>query len=460
MKMAIIKSEKYNYIKISVIVAFNLFAFIYILDSIQININNKVRALSDDDIRTKGANEVCMEIDDNTKFDLFGLKDENVPLGDNIEFKFCKNVEKASSSCIYTKDSKIIKLAETIEGKKKNKNKIEVYNSENESKRKVIMYLAAGDQCLKDNNKNYKIDVELLCNKTETFEIIDGGNFNPEEDCYFKLVANTKFACGDDDAYIKLDAFGRIIVGIGAVIVGVMTGIFGYNQVNIGIFLVCTLGSLLLAALIIIIFDVSNLIVSIIIAVIFFIGGLLLFFFFIKKKQYLKFYMFLIGGLCGYPIGNIIYNLFFAIIDSSKQKLIHIIIVVLCIIIGVILGIFLPKETCIVGTSIMGAFFLMRGIAFFLYGKVDYIDEHKLYDLANSGNYEKISEMIWGPFLMYPAILIVFIVVFIIVQVKINPKWKDIDDYKLLDKDYYEKPSDLPDFKLSEYGETAEPENK
>ena len=35
------------------------------------------------------------------------------------------------------------------------------------------------------------------------------------------------------------------------------------------------------------------------------------------------------------------------------------------------------------------------------------------------------------------------------VQFKINPKWKDVDDYKLLEKNF-EKPVDLPDFRIQD----------
>ena len=51
-------------------------------------------------------------------------------------------------------------------------------------------------------------------------------------------------------------------------------------------------------------------------------------------------------------------------------------------------------------------------------------------------------------FLIYPSLLIVFVVVTIIVQFKLNPKWRDVEDYKLLEKDF-DKPLDLPDFKLA-----------
>ena len=446
--MGIFKYDKYNNITIWSIVSFNLIALIYALDSNQMNIKNSVRKLAQNE-----PNEICFEIDGNTKYNLFGLKNVDVELGENIEFRFCRNVEGYDSSCIYTKGDEKIKLAETIYGKDNNKNKIDA------SKNKVKMYLAAGDKCLKEEKDKYKIEIELYCSDEE-FEIQNKTEFNPEEKCNLKFSAKTKYACGDGKAYFEPEGVWRIISGIVLTIIGVMAGILGYNQVKIGIFLVCTIGSVLLARFLLSLIATSKLAVILVIYILFLIVGIILFVFFIKKNEYLKYYMLLVGGICGYPIGLTIYNLFFAIIDTSHLKLIHAIIIVIFIIIGVILGYIVPKYTCIVGTSIMGAFFLMKGISYFLYGKVNYINEEKLYDLASTGNYEKIADMIWSSFLIYPAILIVFIVVFIIVQIKINPNWKDVDDYKDLDNKFIEKPSDLPDFKLPDYGETTEEEKK
>ena len=45
--------------------------------------------------------------------------------------------------------------------------------------------------------------------------------------------------------------------------------------------------------------------------------------------------------------------------------------------------------------------------------------------------------------------LIVFIVVTIIVQFKLNPKWRDVEDYKLLEKNYG-KEINLPEFRIKD----------
>ena len=74
----------------------------HLIDSIKISISgdkHSIRILDDEDNREKGVNEKCMEIDGIYLYDLRGLaniKNEDIQqyLGTDIEFKFCKNVEK------------------------------------------------------------------------------------------------------------------------------------------------------------------------------------------------------------------------------------------------------------------------------------------------------------------------------------------------------------------------------
>ena len=461
--MEIIKSENlfrkpkknfkdYFNLKIFSLVAINLFAFLYIIDTIKMNLNKKnssMRLLLDsNDPRTKGVNEICLDYVGNTAYDLFELENEKINLGENIEFRFCHNIYKNKSSCIYIKDNKIIRLAGDILGEKNNKNRMEITDSKEKTKRKVNIYLAAGDNCLIDESKKYEIDIELYCIENKTnFEMIKT-EFDLSNSCNLKLYANSHLACGDNDFEGLTDAI-LIAGGIILILVGFLIGIFGYKIVKIGIFLVCFTGSLVLTLLIIAIFNIEKLVIRIVLFVIFIILGILLFVFFIKKKENKKYFMLLAGGVCGFLIGEyFIYQLFFSIIDTKYQTLIYIIIIAVCIIIGVIVGLILPKYTYIIGTSIIGAAMISRGLSLLLYKKVPYIDQVKLAKLAVTGNFEKIAEMVWSLYLIYPAITIVFTIIFIIIQIKINPNWKDVDDYKDLDEKFTEKPKDLPDFKL------------
>ena len=182
--------------------------------------------------------------------------------------------------------------------------------------------------------------------------------------------------------------------------------------------------------------------------VVFGLVGIGLSIFFIYKQKFLKIYMVLVGGITGYLLAITINNLFISIIDTEHQKLIRIIVIVVIIIVGVVFGIFLTKGTFIVGTSIIGSYCLMRAMSLFLYGVVTFVNELKIYDLAKHGNYEVIEEDVLGLFLIYPSMLVIFIVVTIIVQFKLNPKWRDVEDYKLLEKDF-DKPIELPNFKMN-----------
>ena len=447
------KNNRKTFLKKIASGSFSILALIFLIDSIKIYINkdkHSIRTL-EKDTREEGANEKCMEIDGLYLYDLTELANLKIEemqqyLGNDIEFKFCKNVENKDSSCIYQKN---IRLSGNINGEDNNKNIINVDDN------KVYLYLSEGDECLLDSNKKYKIDITLTCSENETF-IIYEQNFDPNSTCNLNFKAYTKCACKIEKYEDIFDGI-EIISGIVLIILGSLIGILGYKEIRIGLFIVCFVGSISLGFILIIIFDsFTQSIVDFVVEGIFAICGIGLFIFLIKKnkKVYARFYMIIVGGACGLPIGFLVYKLSFAFIDTLYQKEMNIIIIVAFIAIGIILGIIAPKYTCIIGSSILGGYLIMRGISLFLYllEVVEFINEVKIYDLARSGNYDKISEMILGPFLVYPAMLIVFIIILIIIQIKLNPNWKE-GSYKDLDE-MIEKPKDLSS--LSFMGDTHE----
>ena len=424
-------------------ISINFIIIFFLITNIYIPISSKVLRKLEDDPRKSGANEICMLIKDNDLYDLKDLEDKTYNITENIDLKFCSNIDNYKSSCIYKIGNTAKRLSGDIKGEKDNKNKIELVGNNT-----LKILLALGEQ--NNKNQNYKVTIELQCDKSSNdFKVSEISDFNPDDNDALTIKGKCKQACVIEDKYgTDIGLAGRIIAGIVLLGVGVYIGIFGYRGRKVGIFLVCTAGFVLLAKIILSLFDVINLAVNIVIMVLFGLLGIGLSIFFVKKQKYLKFYMILVGGITGYIIGDTINNLFIALIDTAHQKLIQIIVVVLCIIIGVVVGIFLPKGTFIVGTSVLGSYCLMRAISFFLYTVVPFIDELKIYDLAKHGNYEKIAEMVLSLFLIYPSLLIVFIVVTIIVQFKLNPKWRDVEDYKLLEQDF-DKPLNLPEFKIS-----------
>ena len=428
--------------RIILVVLLNIIFSISIITSF--NYGNALRQLEEDP-RTKGVNEICMEIDGNNLYDLKDLEEKTYNITENIILRFCKNIDGEDSSCIYKAENKKIKLAGDIKGQEGNNNKFEIENND-----KVKLYLSAGEKNA-NINKNYLVNVEIECNETiNDFILKEKPTFDINNDHILNIKGISKHACVIKDKYGKdIGLVGRIIVGIVLLGVGVYVGIFGYRGRKIGIFLVCISGLVFGSLIILNLFDVTNLVIKIIVMVVFGLVGVGLSIFFVYKQKFLKFYMILVGGITGYILSITINDLFISLIDTEHQKIIRIVIIVVFIVIGVICGIFLTKGTFIVGTSIIGSYCLMRALSFFLYDVVPFVDELKIYDLAKHGNYEKISEMVVGLFLIYPSLLLVFIVVTIIVQIKLNPKWRDVEDYKLLEKNF-DKPAELPMFKSNE----------
>ena len=431
-------------------IAFNIIVVIYLINTFP-NINNFLRKLEDDP-RTKGVNEICMEIVNNDLYDLKDLDQKVYNITDNIILSFCKNIEGYKSSCIYKDNTVIKKLAGDIHGEENNNNKIEANNNI------VKLYLSAGDNF--NSNEKYKVNIELICDQNiNDFTLLEKPNFDINTNNILTIKGKCKQACVLANYYgEEIGITWRIIIGIALLVGGVYIGIFGYRGRKIGIFLVCIAGFVFLSTIILQLFNETDLVINIIVMFIFALAGIGLSIFFIYKQKFLKIYMILVGGITGYVISSTANNLFISLIDTEHQKLIRIIVIVVFIVIGVIFGIFLTKGTFIVGTSIIGSYCLMRAMSFFLYTVVPFVDELKIYDLATHGNYAKIVEMIWGLFLIYPSMFVVFIVATIIIQIKINPKWRDVEDYKLLEKDF-DKPVDLPQFRISDEDDNEE-ENK
>lgn len=432
-KNAMMKYNKLVFnIKNIALFVINIIAFLYLINLFNIN-NDSIRRLAEQDNRSKKPNQICMEIIGYTLFDFFNLSTKNVSgTSDDdgiIELKFCENINDYKSTCILKKDGKVIKLAGDVSGEDKNYNRIIIDNYDKKKERVANIYLAAGDKC---KSEKYKVKMQLKCDENEEFKLDEEIKLI-ESNCNLDIKAKSKYACGIDDKYNLLPV-NNILAGVIVLIIGIIIGILSYNQVNLAIILVFFASFLFIFLIIIVLFDIQSYAIQITLLVLSLIISLVLSILFIKKKKTLfKYYMFLICGLCGYALGELICNQFLSLIDTTHQKLIRYLVIAGFIVIGIVLGMCFPKYIYIIGTSIIGSYLTMRGLSFLLYSKVPYIEENKLYDLAHSGNFDMITDMALGLFLIYPILLIILIVIYIIAQIKINPNWKEMS-YKDLNE--------------------------
>ena len=427
-----------NYLnnKFLILIFLSLFSFLLLSSFLKVNTNKSLRLLAD--IREEGPNEICMEINNNDLYDLFPLQEiETKVINPNINLKFCQNINNTiKSSVIYTGEKGIIRLSGDIHGEQNNKNKIILEDSNNESNKKIKIYLAYGDK-IENKDSRYKVNIELNCNNNIEFNCTSISDFdsNLEE---LNIIAESKYACGKKDKYNSFLEKNYFWIGVILIVAGGFLGILGYKQKEICIYLVCLAGGFYLYKILDDLFNLYNeyFILCIAIIVVLFILSIVIAIIVYKNKSLFKYYMLLIGGLLGYSIGLLINSTIILIINTSKQKLIQFSIYVLLIIAGIIIGRFQPKVTYIIGTSIIGSYGLMRGISLYLGRAVPYLNEQKIYDLAHSGNFEKIGEIFSGWFYIYPAMLLFFTIICNILQYYINPKIDDITNYKELESQY------------------------
>jgi hypothetical protein len=385
-----------------------------------------------------------MQIDNYDLYDLINLTDKVFNITENIKLKFCQNIENYESSCIYKRGETIKKLSGNIRGEEGNYNKVEVKADG------VMVYLSAGENF--NENEKYKVNIEIKCDeKTQNdFILTENPKFDVNNNYLLNIKGKSSTACPIKDHYGKKIPLGwNIAIGVVLLGVGVYIGIFGYRGRKVGVFFVCIAGLVFVSLIVLNSCNENRLYVKIIVMAVFGLVGIALSIFFIYKQKFLKIYMALVGGVAGYALSTTIINIIISLFNTEHQKLIRIIVCVVLIIAGILLGIFVTKGTFIVGTSVIGSYSLMRAFSFFLDTVVPFVSEIKIYDLATHGNYDKIEEMVLGLFLIYPGMLIVFIVVTIVAQFNLNPKWTDVEDYKLLEKDF-DKPLELPEFKIQD----------
>lgn len=443
------KMMKYNKIvfnfKNIVLLGINIIAILFVINSFKIT-NVPIRRLEDDDIRKNKPNQICMEIQGESLFNFFELSKINTTFenddGGSIQLQFCENIDGYKSTCIYKNGDKVIKLAGSFEGEDDNYNRILTTDDDNE-KKKAYFYLAAGEKC---NSGNYKVKIELECDEKEEFKLDKDILSFKESDCNINLSGISKYACGEDK-YFDYVFYGNLPVGIIVLVVGLIIGVLGYKQLNLAIYIVFIGVGVILCLTINILLSIESFALFLVIFFICLIISLILAVVFIKKKKTLfKYFMFIISGICGYSLGELLFNLLLSKINTEHQKMIRYISIIVFIVLGIVSGICFPKYVYIIGTSIIGSYFAMRGISIIFYKENPYINEQKLYDLANTKNFDMIAEMGSKWFILYPIILIIFIAITITAQIKLNPKWKEMN-YKDLDESI-QQPDLVSDFML------------
>ena len=138
---------------------------------------------------------------------------------------------------------------------------------------------------------------------------------------------------------------------------------------------------------------------------------------------------FLVGGICGFFLGQFLYSLFGNRIPVNGIVM-NIVFVLVSIGILILITFKLKKEIVIIGTSFIGAYIFIRGISLFA---GHFPDEFKIADLVTSGEDNQIAELLTWHAYVYFTFIVIITILSAIFQFKFN-KEKDGEELKSSEK--------------------------
>ena len=358
-----------------------------------------------------------------------------------IYYNFCRDllIDPSLKSTVAVKvNEKYVRLSGSADGEDQNPNKIKVsFHGYDDKKGNLTTFveikLAHGDECLADKSKNYTIVINVTCDYNKEGIEMEWGEFDPEKECEVLIPAYSSLACGDLNTY-ALARFlenNPVIFGIILLALGLYLCAFGYYTLHISSFVIGIIAVPILLLIIfvgIIGFRNSTLILFLLIIslILGFVVGYFL-------RLYLKIFVLIVGAVVGYFLGTIVYSAVFSFVHFKYSYLIYYAILAISVAFCAVFGYKNKRISVIVGTSIIGAYCVMRACALFLKDVVRYVSETEIFDLMRTGNFEKISEILTKMYFVYPVIFIVMTVVSAAVQFKINKKEDEVEDYKELE---------------------------
>ena len=124
----------------------------------------------------------------------------------------------------------------------------------------------------------------------------------------------------------------------------------------------------------------------------------------------------LFGGLSGFFLGNLLFNLFGNRINA-KPLLVNILFCVACMIVLAILAFIFQKFLKIFTTSFIGSYGFIRGLSFWAGG---FPNEFEIIDLMSKDEAEQIKELLTWKVYIYLASIVVILCLSIFIQYKLN----------------------------------------
>ena len=347
---------------------------------------------------------------------------------DEIYFNFCRNTVLDNSTTFFRKNkenNEKIRLSGSIEGDTNNKNQWD------ENENGVTIHFNQGDSC--NGTRFYQVVLNVKCNSD-----IDENKFkeNPQEyitfknstDCILKLEMESIYGCSLKSSYLLLKLLEdyKIIFAIIFVVIGLVLCFMGNRFITYTIVIVCGfIGCYALTAAVLNFFPdfiTTELWLLVCLVVCFVLGCILGYF----LKGEVQFSVIIFGGFLGYSCAIFVYQIVLNYVEFDPQ-IVYYACIGVCIVVGVIIGWKLSKPIIILGTSVFGGYLAMRGVSFIA---GNYLDEGLIIDLIKNKEYEQLKEMRDGWTYAYLGSWIILTIAGTIIQCKNKNKTTSKDTEK------------------------------
>ena len=337
-----------------------------------------------------------------------------------IIFNFCRNTHIDKGATFVRKvDNETIKLSGPIEGTDRDSNQW------TETEDGVLIDFIDGDDCHENNaTEKYHVSLDIICDSdVDDDEFLEDLNFTDTSNkCKYNIQMRSIHGCSLRKLYLLLKILKKYKVpfAIFMVLVGIGLCFFGYRAVKYTIIFICgVIGCYSLTALCLSLFP--NFIKTenylfLCLFVCFVLGCFVGYF----VKDDINSAIFIFGAFLGYCSATFVYQIVQNYVEFDPEILYYACIGV-CVVVGAIIGYKLSDPIIILGSSVLGGYFMMRGVS--LVAR-NYLDETYVIDLIKNKEWDQLKDLRDSWIYAYLASWIILSFAGILIQCKNYKKQK------------------------------------
>lgn len=252
------------------------------------------------------------------------------------------------------------------------------------------MELPPGDTCLADPKLNYTTSLLIECDSNLNETQVISNNLNIQS-CRNTIVMKSPNACPSFNVYSFWMSLvsNKWIVGAFLIVFGIFFCFLGTKFIEVTEFIAGVLASwFILCFLLFSWLQVSYSSVAFWIIIVVTLGvGIGIGYLFYKIGKWLP--AMILGGFGGYALSNFLYQLFLKNIQSNPLVVYWVTVIVL-VAAGAVSAYYFTEHLFIISTAFIGAYALIRGIAFMAGG---FPDERQIIELIGKGETAQVSQV-------------------------------------------------------------------